>query len=74
MAKLSSKHEDFIALMRESEEHARRGFELLLRRPGFEEFFDALTTVGLFEPSCNPAPVPAEKPGSFGVRCREGVV
>ena len=27
----------------QSEEHARRGFELLLARPGFEAYFDALS-------------------------------
>lgn len=62
-AKLTSKQESFIKLMTKSEEHARHGFDLLLQRPGLEEFFDALQEAGLFEPINNPAPVPAEEPG-----------
>lgn len=63
MAKLTAKQESFITLMTKSNEHARQGFDLLLARPGFEKFFDALEEAGLFDPSHNPAPVPAEEPG-----------
>lgn len=63
MTRLTAKQESFIALMTKSDEHARRGFDLLLTRTGFEQFFDALATAGLFDPSHNSAPVPAGEPG-----------
>ncbi|HEY3489800.1 MAG TPA: hypothetical protein VGK27_06740 [Candidatus Deferrimicrobiaceae bacterium] len=67
MDKLSANQESFITLMKKSEEHARRGFEMLLARPGFEAYFDALEGAGLFDPTCNPAPVPADEAGFFRV-------
>ena len=67
MAKLSARQESFIALMIKSEEHARRGFELLLARPGFEAYFDALESAGLFEQTRNPAPVQVDEAGFFRV-------
>ncbi|MEC4890744.1 MAG: hypothetical protein RI101_11860 [Nitrospira sp.] len=63
MTKLTAKQESFIALMLKSEEHARRGFDVLLARPGYEKLFDALEEAGLFNPSRNPAPIPAGEPG-----------
>lgn len=63
MPKLTANQDSFIKLMGKSDEHARRGFELLLARPGFEAFFDALDEAGMFEPAKNPAPVPADDPG-----------
>ena len=63
MTKLTAKQESFIALMTKSDEHARRGFDLLLTRSGFEKFFDALSEAGLFDPSHNSAPVPVGEPG-----------
>jgi hypothetical protein len=63
MANLTAKQESFVKLMTESEELARRGFELLLRRPDYDQFFDALRDAGLFEPDRNPAPTPAEEEG-----------
>ena len=63
MTRLTANRESFIKLMGKSDEHARRGFELLLARPGFETFFDALDAAGMFEPAKNPAPVPADDPG-----------
>lgn len=65
MANLTAKQESFIRLMTESEELARRGFDLLLKRANFESFFDALNEAGLFAPALNPAPVPVEPPGSL---------
>lgn len=65
MANLTAKQESFIALMTKSEEHSRRGFELLLARNDFEVFFDALESAGLFDPARNPAPVPGEHEGMF---------
>jgi hypothetical protein len=63
MASLTAKQKSFINLMTESEELARRGYELLLKRSDYERFFDALQEAGLFEASHNPAPVPAEEKG-----------
>ena len=62
MPKLKANQESFIKLMGKSDEHARRGFELLLARPDFETFFEALDEAGMFEPAKNPAPVPADDP------------
>lgn len=63
MASLTANQESFIKLMGKSDEHARRGFELLLARPGFETFFDALDEAGMFAPANNSSPVPADEPG-----------
>ena len=63
MARLTANQESFIKLMGKSDEHARRGFELLLAHPGFETFFDALDEAGMFAPANNPPPVPADEPG-----------
>jgi hypothetical protein len=63
MANLTAKEESFIRLMTESEELARRGFGLLLKRTDYERFFDPLNNAGLFDGSHNPAPVPAEEEG-----------
>ena len=51
--------------MTEDEEYERRGFELLLKRPDFDGFFDALAQAGLFDPSRNLGPVPADQPGYY---------
>jgi hypothetical protein len=63
MARLTAKQESFIKLMSEGEELSRRGVELLLKRPDYEQFFDALIDVGFFDPRHNPAPIPAEEQG-----------
>lgn len=67
MAELTAKQKSFIELMVKSEEHARRGFELLLGRPGFEKFFDSLKIAGLFKPDHNPVPVPSDEAGFFRI-------
>jgi hypothetical protein len=63
MAKLTAKQESFVIMMTENEELSRRGFELLLKRRDFEQFFDPLQAAGLFAPGHNPSPVPAEEEG-----------
>ncbi|HBP88464.1 MAG TPA: hypothetical protein DD706_12285 [Nitrospiraceae bacterium] len=63
MTRLTTKQRSFILLMTKSDEHARRGFDLILERPGFEKFFGALAEAGLFDPIHNSAPVPAGEPG-----------
>src|SRR5258708_4683033 len=62
-AKLSAKHEAFVKLMTESDELARRGFDLLLKRSAPDEFFDALDDAGLFDAGNNPTPMAAEEVG-----------
>ena len=67
MTNLSTNERSFIALMAKSDEHARRGFELLLKRSNFLKYFDALIEAGLFEPAKNPAPVPVQPEGSVRI-------
>lgn len=67
MAELSDNQRSFIAVMKKSVEHARRGFQLLQQRPASERFFDELAAQGLFDPSENPAAVPTEPEGSVRV-------
>lgn len=49
--------------MQRSEEFARHGFELLLKRPAPEQYFDALIEAGFFDPESNSGPVPSSEPG-----------
>ncbi len=63
MANLTAKQESFIELMAGSEELARRGVELLLKRFDYDQFFDSLKNRGLFDPTHNPAAIPAEEEG-----------
>jgi len=57
---LTAKRKWFIQRMTEGSERAQWGFELLLKRPDFPEFFEHLNQAGLFRPESNPAPIPAE--------------
>ncbi len=63
MVKPTSNQQSFIQLMTKSREHARKGFEVLLKREDFADYIDAITDAGLLDPSQNPAPVPAGEPG-----------
>ncbi len=63
MPSLTANQESFITLMQKSEEHSRKGFELLVKQSGSEKFFDALADAGLFDPKHNPGPVSADDPG-----------
>jgi hypothetical protein len=65
MAELSTNQKAFIKTMTEDEEYERRGFELLLKRADFDIFFDELAAAGLFYPSRNLGPVPADQPGYY---------
>jgi len=58
MASLTANEKSFIEMMGKSEEHARHGFDLLLKRRDFLKFFDPLVDTGLFAPNRNPAPAP----------------
>ncbi len=59
---LTAKQEAFIALMAKSDEHAQRGFQLLISKPDPEVLFEALKTANFFNPQKAPGPVPAEDP------------
>ena len=63
MNSLTSKERSFVAMMARSDEHARKGFELILKRPDFAKFFDTLIERGFFDSSKNPAPVPVQPDG-----------
>ena len=67
MASLTANQRSFIEMMQLSDEHAIRGFELLLRRPQFLDFFEPLIEAGLFAPEKNPAPVQADKEGRYRI-------
>jgi hypothetical protein len=65
--KLTSKQASFVKMMKDGDEYERRGFELLLKREDFGTFFDTLESEGLFDPSRNPGPAEADKPGYYWV-------
>ena len=67
MSNLKANQEAFVNLMLQSDELAQRGFDLLLKRQDFEKFFDVLNEHGLFGPSRNPSPQPADKEGYFTI-------
>jgi hypothetical protein len=68
MTNLSSNKKAFIRLMTKDEDHARRGFQLLLKRGDFADFFDALKADGLFDKSHNSGPIPVpQKENSYTV-------
>lgn len=60
---LPTKHKLFINRMTENQEQAKWGFEILLKRHDFADFFDYLTEANLFSPEHNSGPVPTEEPG-----------
>ena len=65
MANLTAKQESFVRLMGQNADLERRGVELLLKHPHFEDFFDALVSAGLFAAERNPALLPADEPGYY---------
>lgn len=64
---LTTKLKLFIQRMTESEEQAQWGYELLLKRPDFDEFFDHLKNAGLFGAEHNRGPLPADQPGYVSI-------
>ncbi|MDF0665803.1 MAG: hypothetical protein P0119_06970 [Nitrospira sp.] len=60
---LTTKLKLFIQRMKEGEEQAQWGYELLLKRSDFDEFFDHLKNAGLFGAEHNRGPLPADQPG-----------
>ncbi|CAA6603840.1 conserved hypothetical protein [Rhodospirillaceae bacterium LM-1] len=67
MAKLSASQQAFVRRMAEGEEFERHGVDLLVQRNDFEQFFDALAETGLFNPTRNPQPLPADTVGYFRI-------
>ena len=63
MASLSANERSFLAMMTKSDEHAREGFALLLKRSDPLRFLDALIDAGLFGAAHNPGPVPVRPEG-----------
>ncbi|MBU1171855.1 MAG: hypothetical protein KKD44_20055 [Proteobacteria bacterium] len=63
MNNLTANQKSFIVLMEKSDEHAQRGFQLLITKPDPEVFFDSLKADGFFEPKKAPGPTPADEPG-----------
>ncbi len=59
---LPSKLESFFETMRRGEEFAQHGFDLLAKRSEPEQFFDALSQHGFFDPASNLGPVPSANP------------
>jgi hypothetical protein len=60
---LTSKRESFIATMKQGEEFAQYGFDLLVKRSEPEHYFDALNEAGFFDAKNNSGPVPSGKEG-----------
>jgi hypothetical protein len=60
---LTSKLESFIQTMRQGEEFARHGFDLLAKRQDPEQYFDVLVEAGFFDAANNSGPVPSNEPG-----------
>ena len=67
MAKLTAKQESFVEMMKKSEEHAAKGFELLAGQADPQIWFDALEAAGFFDPSKAPGIVEASEPGYFRI-------
>ena len=67
MTDLTARQESFVEMMKKSEEHAAKGFELLSRRSHPEVFFDALEKAGFFEAAKAPGIIEATEPGYYQV-------
>ena len=67
MASLTAKRKSLLAMMGKSEEHERKGFDLLLKRDDFLVFFDPLLDAGFFEADRNPSPRPGQAEGSLQI-------
>ena len=63
MTDLNSKRESFIATMKQGEEFAQYGFNLLVKHAAPESYFDALNEAGFFDSKHNSGPISAGKEG-----------
>lgn len=59
----TTQHQLFIQRMLESQEQEQKGYELLLAKSYYVDFFDHLRNAGLFDASRVPGPVPSDEPG-----------
>lgn len=59
----TTNHDLFIRRMLENEEQEKKGYELLLKKEYFADFFDHLRAAGLFDVHRTPGPQPASEPG-----------
>jgi len=64
---LTAKQQSFIGMMSNNDELAWKGFRLLLERPDYARFFDALQAAGFFAPTKNPAPVEGERENTIRI-------
>jgi hypothetical protein len=64
---LTAKQKSFIEVMKTSDDLAMKGFQLLLQRQDYPQFFDVLQAAGFFAPTNNPAPVPGERENTVRV-------
>lgn len=60
MAELTANQKSLVGYMTRSAQHAAHGFNLILKSPHPESFFDELRGAGLFDPARNPKPQPVE--------------
>ena len=67
MTSLTAKRKSFLSMMGKSEEHERKGFDLLLKRDDFLEFFNPLLEAGFFGADRNPSPRPGQTEGSVQI-------
>ena len=72
MVSLTQKEQSFVDMMGKSDEHMRKGFELILGRPCFVKYFDTLNERGFFDAERNPVPVRVEPEGHFQISYWEG--
>jgi hypothetical protein len=64
---LTAKQQSFIDMMRTNDELAWKGFQLLLQRDDFANFFDPLQGAGFFAPAANPAPIAGERANTIRI-------
>ena len=62
MTNLTTNQILFINRMKENQEQAEWGFEILLKREDFATYFDHLIDAKLFSPEHNSGPIPATDP------------
>lgn len=67
MTELTANQKSAVAYMKRSAQHAAFGFDLILKKPRPEDFFEELKASGFFAPTENPAPEPGDKEGFFRV-------
>ena len=67
MNNLTANEESFIDMMARSDEHARKGFELILHRRDCVKFLDPLIDRNFFAAETNPGPVPATTEGNVQI-------